>query len=408
MGKITAAPEAAAWGLDPRVTFLNHGSFGASPRAVLRAQQRVREQLEREPVRFFSRELPDLLDGARAALARFVGAAPGDLVFVPNATTGFNTVLRALSFEPGDEILTTDHAYNACRAAIDHAANRAGAVARIARVPFPLDGPDPVLIAVLDAVTPRTRLAVLDHVTSPSGLVFPIDRLVRELDARGVDTLVDGAHAPGMVPLDVSALGAAYYTGNCHKWLCAPKGAGFLHVRRDRQTGIRPLVISHGANSPRTDRSRFWLEFDWTGTYDPSAYLAVPEAIAHVGGLRAGGWPEVMAENRALALTARRTLCAALEVAPPCPDAMIGSLASVTLPDRDGEPPPGASGGLHDALLDRFGIEVPVVAWPTTPRRLIRDSAQLYNTADDYAKLAGALAALLADERTGRGAREFM
>ena len=408
MGRVTAAPGAVGWGLDRAVTFLNHGSFGACPLAVLRVQDRFREQLEREPVRFFSRELPALLDAARAALAGFVGASPEDLVFVPNATTGFNTVLRALPFERGDEILTTDHAYNACRAAIDDAAGRTGAVARIARVPFPLEGPDAVVTAVLDAITPRTRLAVLDHVTSATGLVFPIDRLVRALDARGVDTLVDGAHAPGMIPLDVSALGAAYYTGNCHKWLCAPKGAAFLHVRRDRQSRIRPLVISHGANTPRTDRSRFWLEFDWTGTHDPSAYLAVPEAIAHVGRLRAGGWAEVMAENRALALAARRTLCAALAVAPPCPDAMIGSLASVSLPDRDGEPPPGAPGGLHDALLDRFGIEVPVVAWPEPPRRLIRVSAQLYNAADDYATLAGALATLLAEERTGRGTRDFM
>jgi isopenicillin-N epimerase len=223
-----------------------------------------------------------------------------------------------------------------------------------------------------------------------------------------VDTLVDGAHAPGMVPLDVGARGAAYYTGNCHKWLCAPKGAAFLHVRRDRQAGIRPLVISHGANSPRQDRSRFWLEFDWTGTIDPSAYLAVPEAIAQVGRLRPGGWPEVMRENRALALAARRTLCEALGVEPPCPDAMIGSLAAVALPDRHGEPPPGAPGGLHDALLDRFGIEVPVVAWPAPPRRLIRVSAQLYNTPQDYARLARALALLLAEERSEPAAREFM
>ena len=405
---VTVSGAAAAWGLDPAVTFLNHGSFGACPRAVLRAQDRFREQLEREPVRFFSRELPELLDAARAALARFVGAAPDDLVFVPNATTGFNTVLRALALDPGDEILTTDHAYNACRTAIEYAAGRAGAVARVAAVPFPLASSDAVVDAVLAAVTPRTRLAVLDHVTSPTGLVFPIERLVRELAARGVETLVDGAHAPGMVPLDVADVGAAYYTGNCHKWLCAPKGAAFLHVRRDRQAAIRPLVISHGANSARADRSRFWLEFDWTGTIDPSAYLAVPEAIAHVGTLRPGGWPQVMDENRTLALDARRVLCEALAVAPPCPDAMIGSLASIALPDRHGEPPPGASGGLHDALLDRFGIEVPVVAWPAAPRRLLRVAAQLYNTAEDYARLARALAGLLAEERTGSATREFM
>lgn len=377
------------------MAFLNHGSFGACPRAVLEAQHELRERMEREPVRFLSRELESLLDGARQALARFVDADAEDLVFVPNATAGVNTVLRSLPFGPGDEILTTDHAYNACRNALDFVARATGARAVVAPVPFPIGSPDAVVDAVEARVTSRTRLALLDHVTSPTGLVFPIERLVRRLEARGVDTLVDGAHAPGMLPLDLQALGAAYYAGNCHKWVCAPKGAAFLCVRRDRRGAIHPLSISHGANSPRTDRSRFRLEFDWTGTDDPTPYLSIPHALRVMGALLPGGWPALMARNRETALAARRSLCEALGVPPPSPEAMIGSLAAVPLPDGGWSAPRAKRDPLQDALFERFAIEVPVIAWPAPPKRVIRVSAQIYNSAGEYERLAKALQALL-------------
>lgn len=377
------------WTLDPAVAFLNHGSFGACPAEVLEAQQRLRARIEREPVRFFSRELEALLDEARAALAAFVGADAEDLAFVANATTGVATVLAARAFGPGDQILVTDHAYQACRNAVDRAAARSGARVVVARVPFPIANEAEAQDAVLAAATSRTRLALVDHVASPTALVFPIAPIVRALDARGIDVLVDGAHAPGMLPLDLRAIGAAYYTGNAHKWLCAPKGAAFLHVRRDRQGGLRPLVTSHGASSTRTDRSRFRLEFDWTGTDDPTAWLCVPEAIRVVAALAPGGFVEVMTRNHALALTARATLCRALGVPPPCPDAMIGSIAAVPLRDGDAD-------SLRDALLFDHGIEVPIVPWPAPPRRLVRISAQLYNEPEEYQRLAGALSRLRA------------
>lgn len=392
------AADPSLWALDPAVVFLNHGSFGSCPKRILEFQQEYRQRLERQPVQFFVRDLETLLDAARASLGAFVGAAPEDLVFVPNATAGVNTVLRSLRFEPGDELLVTNHEYNACRNALNHAAERARARTVEARVPFPFSSPAEIVDAVLACATPRTRLVLVDHVTSQTGTVFPIERLVQELAARGIDTLVDGAHAPGMVPLDLRGLGAAYYTGNCHKWICAPKGAGFLWVRRDRQERIRPLSISHGANSTRKDRSLFQVEFGWTGTWDPTAMLAVPEAIRFMGALLPGGWEDIMRRNRALALAGRRLLCAALGIPLPCPDECIGSLASVPLPDSPETAPPSSplyADPLQDSLRTEHGIEVPIIPWPAPPKRLLRISAQLYNSLPQYRLLAATLTAQL-------------
>jgi isopenicillin-N epimerase len=388
---------AERWMLDPAVSFLNHGSFGACPLPILETQQRWRARMERQPVQFFVRDLQSLLDAARADLAAFLGVDPQDLAFVPNATAGVNAVLRSLHFGPDDELLTTDHAYNACRNSLDFVAARAGACVVVANIPFPIDSAERVIEAVVGCVTSRTRIALLDHVTSPTGLVLPIQRVVSTLSECGVDTLIDGAHAPGMLPLNVCDVGATYYTGNCHKWLCAPKGAGFLYVRRDRQPSIRPIAISHGANAPPGGRSRFLREFDWTGTDDPTPYLCVPDAIRFMGGLLPSGWAELMQRNRALALEARRTICARLGVLPPCPDAMIGALAVIPIADGSPEPPssPLYLDPLQDELLARYGIEVPVIPWPAPPKRLVRISAQIYNVPSQYERLADALKELL-------------
>jgi isopenicillin-N epimerase len=385
------------WLLDPTVSYLNHGSFGACPIPVLEHQRRLCERMERQPVQFLARELEPLLDDARAQLGAFVGAAAEDLVWVNNATTGVNAVLRSLDLRPEDELLTTDHEYNACRNALDVAAAQVGARVVVVRVPFPIASPDEVVERIVARVTPRTKLALLDHVTSQTGLVLPVGQLVAGLRARGVETLVDGAHAPGMLDLDLESIGAAYYTGNCHKWMCAPKGAAFLHVRRDLQPQVRPVVISHGANSPRTDRSRFLVEFDWVGTDDPTAVLCVPEAIRFMGSLLPGGWSELRQRNRKQVFEGRDALCRALGVDKPAPDDMIGALAAVPLPSGAPEPPTSGpySDPLQELLLERCGIEVPVIPWPAPPDRLIRISAQLYNCLDEYELLAAALTEFL-------------
>jgi isopenicillin-N epimerase len=378
------------WRLDPDITFLNHGSFGACPIGVLTHQQHLRDRLETQPLQFLSRDLEPLLDAARVELADFLSASPSDLVFVPNATTGVNAVLRSLEFGPGDELLTTNHEYNACRNALDFVAARSGATVVVAQLPWPIDDPSQVVAAVLAAVTPRTRLLMMDHVVSQTGLVMPIGDIIQALP--DIDTLIDGAHAPGMIPLNLATLGATYYASTCHKWICAPKGAGFLYVKADRQSQIRPLTISHGANDPRTCRSRFHLEFDWMGTNDPTAYLSVPTALKFMGSLLPEGWPALMQHNRNQALAARRLLCDCLGVAAPSPDGMIGSLATIPLPDGD-------AAALGKALWEQCQIEVPIMPFPAPSGRLLRVSAQVYNPPTQYEYLANQLPALLQAER---------
>jgi isopenicillin-N epimerase len=353
-------------------------------------QSRLRAELEREPVLFMARRLSAYLDEAREALASFVGADSSDLVFVPNATTGVNAVLRSLNFEPGDELLITNHGYNACSNAARFVCERAGAEVAVADIPFPLESEQQVLDAVLAGVTPRTRLLLIDHITSPTGLVLPIARIVRELRERGVETLVDGAHAPGMLELNIDAIGAAYYTGNCHKWLCTPKGSGLLHVRKDLQESVRPTVISHGANSPRAGRSRFQVEFDWVGTEDPTALLVIPTAIEFFGSLVEGGWPAIWDRHKRQGLAARELLCEALDVPEPSPPEMIAALASVPLPPSDQNGPAGAwdVDPSQRVLFETHAIEVPIMSWPAPPGRLLRVSAQLYNTMQPYRDLA--------------------
>lgn len=380
---------AGHWRLDPEVVFLNHGSYGATPRVVLEAQDALRARMEAEPVRFFGRELEGLLDQGRAEVGRLVNADADDLAFVPNATAGVNAILRSISLSPGDELLTTDHAYNACKNVLDFVAGRAKAKVVVARVPFPIRGPEEVVDAIEAAVSARTRLVMVDHVTSPTALIFPVAEIAKRMRARGVLTLVDGAHGPGMLPVDLEAIDADYYTGNFHKWVCAPKGAAFLWVRRELQEGVVPTLISHGLNATRTDRSKFRLLFDWMGTDDPTPFLCVPAALRFLGGLAPGGLSEVMQRNHALVLRGRDALCRALGVRPPAPDAMLGSIASVVLPkSHDSGIDLRGEDRMQRVLADAHQVRVPVFPWPTTEHRLLRISAQLYNADAQYTYLA--------------------
>lgn len=361
------------WPLRPGVDFLNHGSFGSCPRPVRSAQDRWRARMESEPVDFLDAELPGLLRRAASRLAAFIGARGPDLVFVDNATSGANAVLRSLPWRRGDEVALADHAYPAVLNAARHWAGGAGVKVRLARVPFPPKAPSDVTAAFAAALTSRTRLAIVDHVTSPTALVFPVREIVRLCRRRGVRVLVDGAHAPGMLDLDVPALGADWYAGNCHKWLCAPKGCAFLWASKAAQRGLHPAVISNNYGKG------FLEEFDWCGTKDPTAWLAVTAALdfhSRLGGAR------LRRRNRALALAAGERLARAwrLELAPA---SMLGSMAALALPFR-GRPTENDARRLHETLR-RGGVEVPVFF--RLGRLFLRISAAPYNRPPDYDRL---------------------
>jgi isopenicillin-N epimerase len=380
------------WALDPGVRHLNHGSFGAVMNDVLELQTDWRRRFEADPSRFVWRELQPAMDRSREAVGEFVGADPVSLAPVRNATTGIASVLQSFAplLRPGDQLLTTAHDYNAVRQILRFTGERTGADVVVARVPFPIEGPDQVTEAVLDAVTPKTKLAVIDHVTSPTALVFPIQDIVAALEP-DIAVVVDGAHGPGQVPLTIDDLGSSWYTGNLHKWVCAPKGAAFLHSRADRIEMTVPAVISHGYNAEvEAPKDRYHALFDWLGTDDFSAWAVVPDALRLVGGLEAGGWDAVMKRNHDLVLYGRHLISETVATPLPAPDGMVGSMASVVLPDATGPDPGGELSPIMDDLFDA-GFSTIVMNWPRWPHQLLRISAHLHNTADDYSALAAML-----------------
>eukprot|EP00041_Stephanoeca_diplocostata_P004085 m.40751 g.40751 ORF g.40751 m.40751 type:complete len:406 (-) comp14851_c0_seq2:984-2201(-) len=385
------------WGLDKKVVFLNHGSFGACPTFVREEFRKWQDLLETEPVRFYEEIAPEATCDARKALARLVSCDPDDLALIENATSGVNTILRSLRFNKGDEILVPDHAYAACRNVLDFVASHWGAVVVTAHIPFPISGPQIVIDAVMDSVSDRTVLAMIDTVSSPTALRMPFEELTARLEGNGIRVLLDAAHGVGIVPLRLSELGASYATSNCHKWLCAPKGCAFLHVRRDRQEEIHPLVVSHGMSHPLEGVSRFRHEFDWTGTRDLSAQCSLPAVIDGIPARIFHGttWLAIMQQNRKLVLTGRNILCKRLNIEAPCPDEMVSSMATLRLPDNDGVdamPEAHKPDQLHKVLREKYNIQVPVMVWASPAGRYLRISAQLYNHVDEYHYLADALA----------------
>jgi len=388
------------------VVFLNHGSFGATPRVVQQAQTAYRERLEREPIDFFINHHWDLMDESRHALAALVNAPWDCIAPVPNATIGVATALAALDLKPGDELLTNTHEYPACQNNLRRYAARAGAKVVGVDLPFPVSGPEAVVNAVLSHVTERTRAVLISHITSPTGLVLPVAPIVAELNRRGIVSIVDGAHAPGMVPdLDLTAINPTFYTANCHKWVCSPKGSAFLYVHPEWRERTRPVVLSNNAEKPRPGRAQFLTEFDYVGTSDYTMFYAVKDAAAFMSSLLPGGFTEVMERNRSLVLQGREVLCNALGIKPPAPDEMIGSICTLILPPHDearrlrlAQRPTRYHDALQDVLVGKHRIQVPVWGLPGRPDRFIRISAQLYNSLEQYEYLAAALKEELAIE----------
>ena len=382
------------WQLNPDIDFLNHGSFGSCPSIVLQAQREQINELERDPIRYLApeRELEPKLDDVRQLISELVNAPASDLAFVRNATDGVNAVLQSFPFKPGDEILITNHGYNACNNAAHHAARRAGATVNVTAIAFPLKSNAEILDAIERQIQSRTRLLLIDHVTSPTGMIFPVHEIIALAHSRNVQVLVDGAHAAGMLPLDLSVMAPDYYTANHHKWLCAPKSSGFLYVHPDLQHQVRPNVISHGANQTRPNRSRFLTEFDWTGTFDPTPVLALATAIPFLKSLYPGGLDALYRNNHEKTILARDLLCDAMHVAPPCPDSMIGSLASIPLNTSLLEPFSQSQFSPTDqlqwTLRDEYQFELPVFQLALPKQACMRISMQAYNDVSQVERLA--------------------
>ena len=366
------------WPLDPAVAYLNHGGYGVAPNAVLARQAEWRRRIETNPMHFMTRELAPLWRQAAAALAAHLGARGDDLVFLANATAGSNAVLRSLDFAPGDEMLLTSLAYGAIAKAVRHVAAVSGASVVTAEIPLPLTDEAAIAAAVAARLGPRTRLVVLDHIASASALVLPVAELTRLAHQAGARVLIDGAHAPGQVPLDLPATGADWYVGNCHKWLMAARGCGFLWAPEASQPELRPLAISHGYGAG------FLAEFDWTGTIDPTPFLCVPDGIAcHT---RLGG-PELMARNRRLALEAARLLAARWGTALGGPPDSFAAMVTVRLPLPDATV--DAAIALERRLAAEHRIEMAIMA--QAGALWARVAAQAYNQLGDYERLAAVL-----------------
>ena len=383
---LRSRPElAAAFQLRPNMVFLNHGSFGACPQPVFATYQEWQRELERQPVEFLGRRLPDLLAQARATLGSFVGADGDDLAFVPNATHAINIVARSLDLGPGDEVLATDHEYGAVARSWRFVCEQRGARYIVQPIRLPLSHPDEVVEQIWAGVTSRTRVILVSHITSPTALIFPVAAICRRAREAGIMSVIDGAHAPGQIDLDLTALDADFYAGNCHKWLCAPKGSGFLYARRELQTLLQPLIVSWGWHPEVVGKTPFIDYFGWSGTADPAAYLSVPAAIAFQ---QEHDWQQVRLACRELLAVARGQIAALTNTTQICPD---GSewwiqMAAVPLGRCD-------VASLKARLWDIYQIEVPIIVWGDMA--LVRLSVQVYNSPGDIEQLVAALAAEL-------------
>jgi len=380
----------AEWAIDPEVTYLNHGTVGAPPRRVLAEQQRIRDEIERQPSRFLLRELAEVRFGssqrerprlreAADEVGRFLGAEGDEIVFVDNATTGIDAVLASLPLGPDDEILVTDHAYGAVAIAARAYAERAGAGVRTARLPFPPGSAVEVVESIAGSVGERTRLVVVEHVTSATALVLPLAEILERCRTLGVATLVDGAHAPGMLPLDLAALDADWYVGNLHKWAWTPRPLGFVRSAPRRRNAVRSPVVSWGSGRGST------VEFDWPGTRDPTPALAAPAALEM---LREVGLAAVRRWNHELVLGAARSLARRWGASFDLDPGWVGSMALVPLPERFA-PTDETAGRLRDELLDEERIEVQIGA--RDGRLWARIAAQIYNQASDFERLGEAI-----------------
>jgi isopenicillin-N epimerase len=402
----TRSAIASHWELDPAVTFLNHGSYGAVPIPVRQAHDALRRRMEREPVRFFKVDLEHLMDGLRSTLGRFLNTNAMSIAPVANATIALCTILNNTTFAAGDEVIVTDHEYASGLNELSRLSARTGLKIVTVKIPMPCSGPEGVLERVLDAITPRTKMVLISHITSPTSLILPVEQIAWRCRELGIETLIDGTHAPGQIAVDIARINPTYYVGSGHKWLSSPKGTGFMYVAPEKQEGFRTLALSSRAAKIRPDRPLFLRDFDYMGTDDYTNLLAMKDAIEFMGALLPGGWDELRRRNHELVLRGRRIVAEAIAdlypgMNPACPESMVGSMATILLPDAPQEMagrPTLYDDPLQDALIEKHKAAVPIWRLPTQ-QRVLRVSAQVYNQIEDYEILAGALRQELESER---------
>ncbi|HMO59594.1 MAG TPA: aminotransferase class V-fold PLP-dependent enzyme [Roseiflexaceae bacterium] len=366
------------------VAFLNHGSYGACPRPVFETYQRWQRELESEPVQFIGRQLPARLAAARERLGALLGTSGMNVVLVPNVTYALNIVAHSLKLGPDDEVLTTNHEYGAVDRTWQYNLERSGARYVVQPIDLPLSSAAAIVEQIWAGVTERTKVIALSHITSPTALIMPIGEICRRARAAGILTVIDGAHAPGQIDVDVEALGADFYGGNCHKWLCAPKGAGFLYARPEHQQMLEPLVVSWGWRARAPRGSQFLDYFEYAGTNDPSAYLSVPAAIDFQ---EQNNWPAVRAACHTLAAETRRRAAEITGMPQPYPDTTDwwSQMCLIPLP-RILEPQ-------LPLLWEQYRIEIPTILW--NDQLFVRLSVQAYTRPEDTDRLLEAIAALL-------------
>jgi isopenicillin-N epimerase len=374
--------------LPREISFLNHGSYGARPRPVFEEYQRWQRELEAQPVEFLGRRHDALLTAAREPLAQYIGTQRDNLIWVPNTTQGINIIARSLDLKPGDEILGTNHEYGAVDRTWRYICGLRGATYRIQPIPTPMTTPEVMIEALWAGVTERTRVIVVSHITSPTALIFPVAAIARRAREAGILTVIDGAHAPGQLDLNVEEIGADFYTGNCHKWLCAPPGAGFLYARPEVQALLQPLIVSWGWESRNPSGNDFQDYFGWVGTHDPAAYLSVPAAIAFQ---REHDWTSVRAASSALAAEARQRIAALTnleQIAPESPE-WLGQMRAMPLPIDS----PERMDEIKRRLWAEYQVEIPLSFW--NGHYLTRISVTAYNSPRDVDRLLGGLERLL-------------
>ena len=369
--------------LDPDITFLNHGSFGACAKPVYENLLNWQMQMEWEPVHFFEETIFDALKKSRQILGKYINCPADDMVYFPNPTTAINAAARSLKLEPEDEVLSTNHIYGALDRTWKYICNKNEAKFVKADIPFPIQSKDEFLIRFFKAITSKTRVIFLSHITSMTAMIFPVEEVVEFARKNNILSIIDGAHVPGHIPLNIHTLNPDIYTGACHKWMCSPKGTSFLYVKKEMQENIHPLVVSWGWESENPSDSQFLDWHEWQGTRDMSAFLTIPTSVKFMDD---NDWPNVSRKCREMVIQTRNQLLNYLKISPPCPDDWLGQMASIPMPFND-------AFEIKNVLLNKYHIQVPIFTWEG--KVYLRYSIQAYNSESDLEKLLSAIKELL-------------